>query len=212
MHTVPYYLVGLDLQEGASDGKKMNGKEFVSLIVDELKLNISAVTKSQWSKRPDISLTVLRNAFRWFEKQKFHESIVPMSEFHELSLQHGKNTDSFASRINNKTVESKLKENDSIGIYAFFDASGRVIYIGKTEKGTLFSEMQQRYWNKSISVRFIKKGKACSLDTKINHVAKYFSAYKVEKHLIKNVEALLTRVIINSASNIRVESFHESTR
>lgn len=190
--------------------KKMDGKEFVSLLVSELKLNIGAATKAQWRNRHDISLAVLRNAFHMFEKQKFFGSIVPITEFHEFSFDHGKNVDSFASRINNKTVENKLKERDSIGIYAFFDASGRVIYIGKTEKN-LFSEMCQQYARR-ISVRFIKNGRSCPKDARIKDVANYFSAYKIEKNLITNVEALLTRVLINSASNIRVESFHESTR
>jgi hypothetical protein len=189
----------------------MTGEEFISLLVGELKIKLGAATKSQWRKRSNISSVLLRNAFRQFEKQKFDESISPLTEFHELSFKHGKNADSFASRINNKAVESKLKEKDSIGVYAFFDASGRAIYIGKTEKTTLFKEMEQRYWHKPMSVRLIRNGKSCPLGAKINDVAKYFSAYKTEKYLIKNVEALLTRVIINSASNIRVEGFHKPT-
>jgi hypothetical protein len=122
-----------------------------------------------------------------------------------LFFEHGKATDSFANRIGNKTVVKKMGE--SVGIYAFFDASGRVIYVGKTEMGTLFSEMEKRYWKKPITVRTIKNGKSHPLGAKIENVARYFSAYKIEKDLIKNIEALLTRVIINSASNIRVESF-----
>lgn len=187
----------------------MRGEDLVSILVDELKVNISAATKSQWNKKRNISKRMLRNAFHHFEKQKFYKSIVPLAEFHEFNFKHGKNADSFANRVHNKIIEDKLKEQDSIGIYAFFDTSGRCIYIGKTEKRTLFSEMEQRYSNKPISVRIMSKGKACPLKSKIKDVAHYFSAYKIEKHLIKNVEALLTRVIINSASNIRIESFHK---
>jgi hypothetical protein len=186
----------------------MNGEQFVSTLVDIFKLKIGAATKSQWKTKKQISPTVLKNAFRMFEAQRFHGSITPLAEFHELIFDSGKR--SFAGLINDKPLVQKLKQPDSIGIYAFFDASGRVVYIGKTEKRTLFSEMDQRYRDKPVSMRVIKKGKSCSRKAKISDVAYYFSAYRVEKYLITNVEALLTRVIINSASNIRVERFHES--
>lgn len=71
----------------------------------------------------------------------------------------------------------------------------------------LFSEMEKRYWKKPITARTIKNGKSYPLGAKIDNVARYFSAYKIEKDLIRNIEALLTRVITNSASNFRVESF-----
>ncbi|PNE11861.1 MAG: hypothetical protein CR217_06665 [Beijerinckiaceae bacterium] len=78
---------------------------------------------------------------------------------------------------------------------------------GKDGKNTLFKEMNQRYNKKKVLFRVIENGKACRADAYIKNVAEYFSAYKVDEHLIKNVEALLTRIIINNASNLRIESF-----
>jgi hypothetical protein len=197
----------LALTKGARKETPMLGTDFVSLLVDELQIKIGPVTKSQWKQKKDISLTVLRNAFGHFEKQKFDEAITPLAEFHKLVLDHGRASKSFASLINSKILEYKLKEKGSVGIYAFYDASGRVVYIGKTEKMTLFIEMQQRYIHKNLSIRVIKHGKSAHEHIRISDVARYFSAYKVSKHLINNVEALLTRIIINNSANIHIERF-----
>jgi len=190
----------------------MKGADLVSLLEDDLSINIGSATKCQWNTMPDISKAVMRNAFGKFERQKFDEAITPLAEFHELVLDHGKAADTFLSRINDVTLSNKLKEQESIGIYAFYDASGRVIYIGKTEKATLFSEMQQQYNNKPLSIRIIKHGKSANGNIKILHVAQYFSAYKVARHLINNVEALLTRIIINNSANIHIEHFSKVAR
>lgn len=55
----------------------MKGKEFVSLVVNDLKLDISPATKNQWNN-------MSRNAFRRFERQILHHSIVRIVEFHEF--------------------------------------------------------------------------------------------------------------------------------
>jgi hypothetical protein len=188
----------------------MKGSDLVSLLVDELGLKIPPMTKSQWGKRQDISKAVLRNAFKMVERHTAHQSIRPIVEFHQLKFDHGKTSDSFANRVSDAKLVNKLRQDGCVGIYAFFDASGCVIYIGKTEKNTLFNEMSQRYSQKSISGRVIRGGKSKPLNAKIQNIAEYFSAYAVEKHLISNVEALLTRMILNNASNIRVESFTQA--
>jgi hypothetical protein len=138
------------------------------------------------------------------------KAVVPVVEFHPLNFRHNNNIDTFAKRIDNKSHLEKLKNTN--GIYAFFTSEGSLVYIGKAENGkdgktTLFKEMNQQYHKKKVLFRVIENGKACRADTYIRDVAEYFSAYKVDEHLIKNVEALLTRIIINNASNLRIESF-----
>jgi hypothetical protein len=182
----------------------VDGTEFVN-VLDEFGIFLNGATKSQWRNKKAISATILRNAFRSFERQLLTQAIVPIVEFHRLNFWHNNNRDTFAKRIDNKNVIAKLSEAQ--GIYAFFTSEGGLVYVGKTEKNSLLNEMNQRYWNKKVSFRVIKNGKACRDDAYIEDVAAYFSAYNVKAHLIKNVEALLTRIIINNASNLRVEHF-----
>jgi hypothetical protein len=182
----------------------MDGKRFVAMLSDEFNVKITPATKSQWKDRSDISPTVLRNALKSLEHQKLSTAIVPICEFHPLVDDHGANVDSFANR------QEELKA--AIGIYAFFQAGGRLLYVGKTEKNNLFNEMQQRYWHKSVAFKVLKAGKAVKTQACIAEMAYYVSAYKVDRLLITNVEALLTRMIINNASNIRVEGFLKSAK
>jgi hypothetical protein len=86
------------------------------------------------------------------------------------------------------------------------------MYVGRTESN-LFVEMQSRYNNKKVHIRLLKNGKAVWDYFHITHVAYFFSAYKVDRVLVKNSEALLTRILLNNAnsSNIRVEGFSKIT-
>ena len=70
--------------------------------------------------------------------------------------------------------------------------------------------MQQRYSGKKIRFRVLKNGKALWQSWSVKDVAQFVSAYRINEFLITNVEALLTRIIINKASNIRTESFKAS--
>jgi hypothetical protein len=79
-------------------------------------------------------------------------------------------------------------------------------------KDTLYTRIDDksvanRYAGKKVPFRVLKGGKAKREDARIKDVATYFSAYRIDVHLIANVEAFLTRLIINNASNLRVESF-----
>jgi hypothetical protein len=184
----------------------MDGEQFVSILTKEFGLHLSAVTKNQWKGKKAISAIILRNAFKKFERQRLTQAIEPIVEFHRLNFEHNnKNVDTFAKRVDDKRVLEELKGTP--GIYAFFIRGGDLVYVGKTEKSNLLQEMNQRYLTKKVPFRVIKNGKACREDARIRDVADYFSAYKVDQHLIKNVEALLTRIIINNASNLRIESF-----
>jgi hypothetical protein len=120
-----------------------------------------------------------------------------------------KNVDSFRSRINDEIVCDALKGQNG-GIYAFFDTTGEVIYVGKTT-GNLFSEMEQRFHNKKITFRVLVNGKAARENWPIKDIAQFVSAYRVDHELVTNIEALLTRIIINKAANIRTEQFKTAT-
>jgi hypothetical protein len=183
----------------------MNGKDFVEAL-DEFDVRLTPATKCQWSSKPNLSRTIVRNALRYVRSQALTAAIKPIVEFHPLKFDHDKATDSFANRIAKKKVVDDLKEHVG-GIYCFYDASGKIVYIGKTEKNTLFSEMQQRYKGKDVEVKLLVRGRAAKPKHKISDLAQYISAYFVDQHLISDIEALLTRVVINNAANLKVESF-----
>lgn len=187
----------------------MNGKDLVS-VLEDFSIQIGAVTKHQWRKKREISPAILRNALRKLQSQTLDHAIKPIIEFHYIDFEHGANTDSFRNRLNDEEAYETLK-NQTGGIYAFFDSTGEVIYVGKTA-GNLFTEMEQRYSGKKIKFRVIKNSKAAWKHWPIKHVAQFASAYGVSDALITNVEALLTRIIINKASNIRTESFKRAAQ
>jgi len=182
----------------------MDGKQFVG-ILKEFGIRIGAVTEVQWRGKQEISPTILRNALHKFESQKLSAAVAPIVEFHKLNLDHGNNKDTLYTRIDDKSVVKDLQA--SAGIYAFYETQGRLVYVGKIEKNNLLQEMANRYAGKKVPFRVLKGGKAKREDARIKDVATYFSAYRIDVHLIANVEAFLTRLIINNASNLRVESF-----
>jgi hypothetical protein len=143
--------------------------------------------------------------------QTLEGAITSIAEYHYLEdrHEHGKNVDSFANRLNNKKLLTKLQQQEG-GIYAFFDSAGELVYVGKTTK-KLFGEMQQRYAGKRIDFRTLSKnGKPKWNHWKIKDVAQFVSAYGVDKAFVTNIEALLTRLILNITSNLRVENFTSS--
>jgi len=182
----------------------MDGKQFVS-VLKEFGVQVGAVTESQWKKKADVTPAIFKNALHKFYHQKLSGAVIPIVEFHRLNLYHGNNLDTFAKRIHNDSVVKSLQ--GAVGVYAFFGAQGRLVYVGKTQKNNLMQEMTQRYGGKKVPFRVLKDGKAKWEPASIKDVALYFSAYKIDDYLIGNVEALLTRIIINNASNLKTESF-----
>jgi hypothetical protein len=188
----------------------MTGEQFVRILEKEFSIRIGAATRSQWRKKSNVSLTIFRNALKKMHTQALERAIFPITEYHYLSREHGKKSDYFANRLNNKKLESDLKVQVG-GIYAFFDSTGELVYVGKTPNN-LFTEIQQRFNGKRISFRTLsRKGKPRWNDWTIRDVADFISAYGVDKAFVANVEALLTRLIINITSNIRVDNFISST-
>jgi len=179
------------------------------MLEEEFSIKIGAATKSQWRRKKNISPTILRNALNKMRIQTLERAIVPIAEYHYLEDEHGKNVDSLHSRLNDQKLTTQLKDQYG-GIYAFFDSAGELIYVGKTTNN-LFTEIEARYIGKKIKFRVIsKQGKSKWNASSLKNVAQFMSAYGVDKAFVTNVEALLTRLIINMASNIRIENFTRS--
>ena len=189
----------------------MNGKELTELCSEpEFDIDLSPATKSQWSNLSSVSKAIFRNTLRKHRSHIFNNAIVPIVEFHKFDLFHGHKADSFAKRVNNKQIIEKLRNDNPKGIYAFYGSDGNLIYVGKTEKNSLFNEMAQRYNSKAIKFKIINKGKARWEKLPIRDIAQYVSAYKISNELIADVEALLTRITINNTANLKVEHFKGS--
>ncbi len=99
--------------------------------------------RSAAQKHRQISKLIIRNASSAASRWKIKTAISPIVEFHRLNFDHGKKLDTFAKRISDESVVSGLREDS--GNYAFYEAQGRLVYVGKTEKNTLFDEMNRQY-------------------------------------------------------------------
>lgn len=113
-------------------------------------------------------------------------------------------------------------ENTKSGIYIFYDSSGRAIYVGKTSaKSSLWARMKSSFnqdQQKSRQLyRIDHSPDAKPLDQKLgpkpvqlHELAKYFSAYEVDKHFTHNIEALLIRAFADNLMNKKMENFLKS--
>lgn len=82
----------------------------------------------------------------------------------------------------------------SCAVYAFYDSSGNLIYLGKAN-GTLLSEVYQQL-RKNIKKTMIPKG--IKGDLKRQDITRYISAYLINSSefddYAKHVEALILRI------------------
>ena len=110
------------------------------------------------------------------------------------------------------------------GVYVFFDSRGKALYVGKTKKSDLWTEMNLAF-NRDRDVqqifridhpadrkvqnkpRQIKKHKV-----QLHELAHYFSAYDVHSDIIDTVEALLIRTSANDLLNRRMENLRDKQK
>jgi hypothetical protein len=173
-------------------------------ILNDYGVPLGAATRCQWRQR-ELSKTILKNAFHHFERHARTNLIEPIVEFHELDFYHGQNVDTFTKRINDLSIVRKLQEHR--GIYGFFEGTGQLIYVGKTESSNLLNEMTQRYNGKKLHFRMMNGANSTGMEKVIKDIAVYFSAYAVHPSMIRDIEALLTRLMINNTANLQVAKF-----
>ncbi len=108
---------------------------------------------------------------------------------------------------------------ESAGIYIFYDSMGRAIYVGKTERQSLWHEAigafnRPRDEHQSMFAvnhpranvkKVIRNRQIVRRPFVLYDVARYFSAYKVEKQHIAQMEAFLIRAFANNLMNKRIE-------
>jgi hypothetical protein len=124
-------------------------------------------------------------------------------------------------RNNNYYEEIRRVLLDSRGIYIFYDSMGRAIYVGKTEKQTLWQEAigafnRPRDEHQTMFLvnhphnnvkKIIRNRQIVRTPFILFHVARYFSAYKVAEEQISSMEAFLIRAFANNLLNKKIEKF-----
>jgi transcriptional regulator with XRE-family HTH domain len=176
------------------------------------KLGVSAASIQSWERAENLSKTVVMNVIKAVRDAAIKSSIEPIMEFHQLNHGHGHEKDTLLKKIDHELYCNKLRELK--GIYSFYDSNGRIIYVGKTEKKNLLSEMNQAF--NLVRPNYVRKlldnksGKFIARRLAIKDTAEFVSAYAVNEHAIGNVEALLIRMVPNDVVNKRTEKFRLS--
>lgn len=155
-------------------------------------------------------------------------AIKPIVEFYPIDpvlSRRGKKWELFATGDNAPLPARGLREalDNGRGVYVFYDTRGRALYVGKTEKRTLWKEMgnafnrdrgrqelfrvrhptrNQEFVSASDKPRQITQASVVLAD-----MAAYFSAYEVVPGMIDAIETLLIRAFANDLLNKKMETF-----
>lgn len=175
--------------------------------------NVARIVKSAWDQGSAIG-------------SEF--GIFPIAEFFPINhsdSKHGKNWEVLPvkSEASNRDNQLRKRLQNTSGIYLFYNSECKVIYIGKTENQSLWSEMKQTFnrkistykYNyvyhpdneKEMSSPLSKNRKIVSYQAYLYDTAYYFSAYAVAQPLINNLEAFLVRALPNDLRNTKKENF-----
>ncbi len=111
-------------------------------------------------------------------------------------------------RIHKQKDGSELKEikeklTGIVGVYLLYDSSGRLVYVGKTEKQDMYSEITQRLRTKEIKLILTNQKRQSVL---LGEIINYFTCYEIsDKNIIGQIEAILIGSDPNTFSNIKME-------
>jgi hypothetical protein len=173
-------------------------------------------------------VSVFKRIAKNSEKTAFDNCIKPVVEFYPVDCTASRGDSSWEiipSNKNKNPRQSSLRSylESAKGIYFFYNSEGEVIYSGKTEKQSLWKEMnvafnRERSAHNAFLVDHPTKGKTfqpawqklrqpSKRTIYLCDTASYFSAYDVAQPLISSVESLIIRAICNDISNVRMERF-----
>lgn len=217
------------------DGKKLIEvlmQEFdVSSVVELARVaGISIATINVWkSKSAELTPRQIGNLVTKARKQEakicVSSAIQPVVEYYEIdhsSSRQGANWEMIPSKDGKgKKIRQELESSN--GIYIFYNSQCRAIYLGKAKKQSLWKEMNNAFnRDRSSQIVWVVSHSEKGQDFKPAHqklrplkktvvplsgIATYFSAYKVNKDLIDNLEALMIRGFANDLTNTRMETF-----
>lgn len=140
--------------------------------------------------------------------------IKPIVEFYAIEKGTRRKNSLTFSFLSDKSEDIKNLLDTSYGIYIFFDSGGKPIYVGKAVNQTIAKRAKQSYNAnlyrqifKSKRIRRTAHVRPSWTYVRVHDVADFFSAYKIKSDSIGHIEALLTRCMINTTWNRRVEGF-----
>lgn len=190
--------------------KKLSVAEILTLVKDA----VAAAAKRQEEKakeeREKISKTFIEPIVEYFPIEKVESK---QGKNYEISPPAEKKKDW-------ERVRGDL-EKEQVGVYIFYNSSGRAIYVGKTggRTITLWARMKlslnhdqqksrQLYRIADHGANAKPPGKTLKPGpVQLHELAKYFSAYKVHPEMLHNVEALLVRAFADNLMNKKMETF-----
>ncbi|WP_313030805.1 helix-turn-helix domain-containing protein [Massilia alkalitolerans] len=199
-------------------------------------LGVAQATLTNWEKRDkDLSASQVASALAKSRKAAVRksqlETIRPIVELFPISnclssreaiwhlFDGGKNAPLYRQGV-------KAALDEKAGVYIFYDSRGQALYVGKTEKLSLWKEMTNAFnretlvqeislvshpaGQQSFSPGHEKLRQPRPTKLKLYDLAHYFSAYHVASGMIGDLEALLVRSFANTLLNVRMETFANS--
>lgn len=194
---------------------KYSGEALIEVLRHELecknnnqlakKLGVLAPQIAAW-ERSKLTRAVFRNIIRKLETRLVSNSFEAICEFRQLSPHQEGTANSLRNRIN--SVELCEKLGRSQGIYAYYDSSGKLIYVGKTEKNHLLGEMGQQFSKRKVAIKRTNgNGEFVRTQVPLREFVEYCSAYRVHKSVIANFEALIARLAPNDIFNSQIPRY-----
>lgn len=192
-------------------------------------LGMTPAALSTWkNKRKGLSAKQIANAIKVAKDQSkldAHATVYrPIIElFSTTPVLEGKHYKVFDTDGGKNKQRAGLKKElqETNGIYIFFDARGKALYVGKAEEQSIWDEMNSAFIRRRNSQKVaLIKHPTSNVEYKAAHeklrqpvdtpktlvnLAAYFSAYKVEKSLIGDFEALFIRAFPNDLLNHKIE-------
>lgn len=187
-------------------------------------LGIIAATGNKYDQKKDLNNSEVLNLLKKARKSAIQSSIEIITEYYPIKLTSLRSNHNFIDVKNNKNhlrLKNELEKNR--GVYVFYDSSGKAIYVGKASRRSLYHEMISAFNRSRNETRdtmtiiraqhTINKIKNIKFDkciyrhrATISDISAYFSAYKIDQHLIPTVEALMIHAFANNLTNSKIEA------
>ena len=192
-----------------------SGAVLVDALIDEFECNnpsqlakmldVNADQISKWRAK-DLTPTTARNIVKRLDARFVRNSFQSICEFRRLApLKEGK-PNTIRNRIQSEHLSAELEKFQ--GIYTFYDSSGRLIYVGKTEKNTLLKEMGQQFTKRKVRIRKTdNNGHFRHQWVSLCEFVEYCSAYSVHSAVIADFEALIARIAPNDIANDQIPKY-----
>lgn len=155
------------------------------------------------------------------------ESIRPIVEYYPIEKVDSRGEAKWevlptsADHARNRKIRAALEK--AIGIYIFYDSQGVALYVGQTERQSIWKEMKDAFNRErsnhtayfvvhptngeGFEPAYVTPRQPVKQIVYLCDTAHYFSAYEVSELLVCKIEALLVRAFCNSLSNKKMEKF-----